>query len=154
MLSSDEKVRVLFTVIRCPVFRCFWLRGQHLCHTTQYHAGTPVKTASWWQKNRRHSALHPMAAIDAPAVKKEPTMAAAPQHNLQSTLSGPGQSRHNMDDRSLTQLFVKTGVHRLRCRVITGNTYLVPAFVHLTAESPAPVTTAPGWLPLPCSHTG
>ena len=36
--------------------------------------------------------------------------AAAP-HNLQSTLSGPGQSRHNVDDRSLTQLFVKTGVH-------------------------------------------
>ncbi|EKH14990.1 hypothetical protein ECFDA506_3326, partial [Escherichia coli FDA506] len=30
---------------------------------------------------------------------------------------------------------MKTGVHRLRCRVITGNTYLVPAFVHLTAES-------------------
>ncbi|CST28076.1 Uncharacterised protein [Shigella sonnei] len=40
-----------------------------------------------------------------------------------------------MDDRSLTQLFVKTGVHRLRCRVITGNTYLVPAFVHLTAKA-------------------
>lgn len=62
-------------------------------------------------------------------------MAAAPQHNLQSTLSGPGQSRHNVDDRSLTQLFVKTGIHRLRCRVITGNTYLVPAFVHLTAKA-------------------
>ena len=55
---------------------------------------------------------------------------------VQFTLfSGSGQSRHNVDDRSLTQLFVKTGVHRLRCRVITGNTYLVPAFVHLTAKA-------------------
>ena len=40
-----------------------------------------------------------------------------------------------MDNRSLTQWFVKAGIHRLRCRILTGNAYLVPAFVHLTAES-------------------
>lgn len=76
----------------------------------------------------------PHNAIDALAVKNDPTMAAAPAQSAVRPFRSY-QSRHNMDDRPLTQRFVKTGVHRLRCRVLTANTYLVPAFVHLTAES-------------------
>ncbi len=32
--------------------------------------------------------------------------------------------------------------------------WLVNSLRSSDGESPAPVTTAPGWLPLPCSHTG
>ncbi len=158
--GSPEQSCYPATKSTCSVYRyplpcisgVFWLRGQHLCHTPSIMLA-PVKTASWWQKTRRHSALHPRLAIDAPAVRERAHDGCRPQHNLQSALSGSG---------SRGTIWMTAPHPEVREDGRTPPPVPCPHREYVSGTSlrssdggiPAPVTTAPGWLPLPCSRTG
>ncbi len=151
MLSSDESTCSVYRY-PLPCIPVFLLRAS-ICATPPSIMLAPSENSIVVAEKPPALSAAPQAAIDAPAVKKEPTMAAAPSTICSPPFPAPA---------SRGTIWMTAPHPEVREDGRTPPPVPCPHREYVSGTSlrssdggiPAPVTTAPGWLPLPCSRTG